>query len=102
MDQRHGYERFVESLIKAGQADGSFCPELDLRIVSNATLTLVNTVYLWYRPAVGTPIEAVAKTYADMVIRGLRCEPDHAHGPARLQTSSASLERKAGKGKRQP
>lgn len=79
MDERHGYERFVENLIRKGQADGSFCPELPLRIVTNATLTLINTVYLWYRADAGTPIETVAKTYADFVIRGLRCAPDHSH-----------------------
>ena len=91
MDERHGYERFVENLIRQGQADGSFCPELDLRIVSNATLTLVNTVYLWYRPEAGTPIETVARTYANFVIRGLRCAPDHAHDGAGFDSSNARL-----------
>ena len=103
MDERHSYERFVESLIKAGQADGSFCPDLDVRIVSNATLTLVNTVYLWYRAEAGTPIENVARTYANFVIRGLRCAPEHAHGDLGLQASQAHLpEAKAKRGKRRP
>ena len=103
MDERHSYERFVESLIKAGQADGSFCPDLDVRIVSNATLTLVNTVYLWYRAEAGTPIETVARTYANFVIGGLRCAPEHAHGDPGLQASQAHLpDAKSKRGKRQP
>ena len=41
-------------------------------IVTNAILTMVNSVYLWYRPGRDAPIECVAATYAELALRGLR------------------------------
>jgi TetR/AcrR family transcriptional regulator, cholesterol catabolism regulator len=82
MEERRQYERYVDELLRAGQADRSFCPDLDRRIVANAILTMVNSVYVWYRPGRDDPIETVARTYADFALAGLRCPPEHQHGPA--------------------
>jgi AcrR family transcriptional regulator len=79
MSERRGYEDYVCGLVREGIADGSFCPDLDVRIISNAILTMINTVYLWYRPGRDDPIETVATAYADYVIAGLRCQPEHRH-----------------------
>ncbi len=82
MATRRSYERFVDEVIAAGQADGSLCPDLDRRIVGNALLTAVNSVYLWYRPGIDAPIEVVAKTYSELLLNGLRCPAEHVHVPA--------------------
>jgi AcrR family transcriptional regulator len=79
MSERRGYEDYVCELLREGIADGAFCPDLDVRIISNALLTMINSVYLWYRPSRDDPIEAVAATYADYAIAGLRCPPEHHH-----------------------
>jgi AcrR family transcriptional regulator len=79
MLERRGYEEYVCDLVREGIADGSFCPDLDVRIISNAILTMINSVYLWYRPGRDDPIETVATAYADYVLAGLRCPPEHRH-----------------------
>jgi hypothetical protein len=81
MAERRRYEEYVDELLRAGQADGSFCPDLDPRIVGSAILTMVNTVYLWYKPGRDAPIEVVAGAYAEFALAGLRCPAGHAHTP---------------------
>jgi AcrR family transcriptional regulator len=80
MSERRRYEDYVCELLREGIADGSFCPHLDVRIISNALLTMINTVYLWYRPGRDEPIERIATSYADYALAGLRCPPEHRHG----------------------
>jgi AcrR family transcriptional regulator len=82
MAERRQYAGYVDELITAGQADGSFCPDHHVRIVRNAILTMINSVYLWYRPGQDEPIEAVATAYADYAIAGLCCPPEHDHSGA--------------------
>ena len=79
MSERRGYEEFVQGLLRDGQASGEFCPDVDPWIAGNALLTMVNTVYLWYRPSRDADIDTVARTYADLAMNGLRCAPDHVH-----------------------
>jgi AcrR family transcriptional regulator len=79
MTDRRRYENYVGELLVEGVADGSFCPDLDVRIITNAILTMVNTVYLWYRPGRDASIENVARAYADYALAGLRCPPSHDH-----------------------
>jgi len=79
MAERRNYEDFVSQLLRDGIADGSFCPLVDVRIISNAILTMVNSVYVWYHPDRDEPIETVATAYADYVVAGLRCPQWHAH-----------------------
>jgi AcrR family transcriptional regulator len=79
MADRRRYEDYVNELLVEGVVDGSFCPGLDVRIIGNAILTMINTVYLWYRPGRDDPIEKVAAAYADYALDGLRCAPAHTH-----------------------
>lgn len=88
MAARRSYERFVDEVIAAGQADGSFCPDLDRRIAASALLTTLNTVYQWYRPGSDAPIDVVAKTYAELLLNGLRCPVEHMHAPGRRPSRS--------------
>jgi TetR/AcrR family transcriptional regulator, cholesterol catabolism regulator len=79
MGIRRRYEQFVDGLLREGRADGTFCADLDPRILTNAILTMVNTAFLWYKPERDEPIETVARAYADFVMAGLRCPPGHDH-----------------------
>ena len=40
---------------------------------------MVNSLYIWYRPHRDAPIEKVASQFADFLLQGLRCPPDHDH-----------------------
>jgi TetR/AcrR family transcriptional regulator, cholesterol catabolism regulator len=89
MSERRQYERFVEDVVAEGQRQGIFCPALDTRIVMNGILTMINSVYLWYRPGQDS-LDEVARVYADLAVRGLRCEPHHDHAPARPKRTKAA------------
>ena len=75
MQERRDYEAFVQDLLLEGRRDGSLASDLEPWIVGNAVLTMVNTVYLWYRPQRDVDIDTVARTYADLVLRGLQPRP---------------------------
>jgi AcrR family transcriptional regulator len=79
MSVRRRYEDYVEGLLRAGQADGSYCPDHDPRILSNAILTMVNSVFLWYRPGRDGNLADLARSYGDFSLGGLRCPADHDH-----------------------
>jgi hypothetical protein len=81
MRDRHAYEQLVFSLIEQGQAQGELCPDLDARIACNAVLTMVNTIYMWYRPESGIDISDVVATYRELAMRGLVCPAGHDHPP---------------------
>ena len=76
---RRRYEAYVEELLQTGQADGSYCPHQDARIMGNAILTMVNSVFLWYRPDRDGTLSDLATSYADFALGGLRCQADHEH-----------------------
>ena len=78
MGVRRRYEKYVDELLRQGQTDGSFCPDLDPRILGNAILTMVNGAFLWYHPGRDEPMERIARAYADFVLAGLSCH-DHLH-----------------------
>jgi hypothetical protein len=83
MTERRAYEDYLSGLLHEGIADGSFCPDLDVHIVGNAILTMINSVYIWYRPGRDDAIESVARCYADYALAGLRCPNEHRHSTAR-------------------
>jgi AcrR family transcriptional regulator len=97
MATRAEYAGYAEQLLREGQADGSFCPELDAGLMTNAILTMVNSVYVWYRPDRYADLGDVARMLADFTLEGLRCAPDHAHRaclPARRTSGSARKARR--------
>jgi AcrR family transcriptional regulator len=89
MGERRSYERYSYELIVEGQSTGDFCPDLDARLVNNAILTMVNTVYMWYSEAQQISIDEIATTYSQFAINGLRCAPGHVHAPQRRATRAA-------------
>jgi AcrR family transcriptional regulator len=47
---RHSYESYLQDLIREGQNEGLICAELDAWLTATAILTMINSVYLWFRP----------------------------------------------------
>jgi AcrR family transcriptional regulator len=99
MGVRAQYAGYAEELLREGQADGSFCPDLDAGIMTNAILTMVNSVYVWYRPERYPDIGAVARMLADFTLAGLRCSADHSHSVYKPARRAAS-QRRTAKGRR--
>lgn len=95
MAVRRRYETFLDGLLRAGQADGTFCPDLDARILGNAVLTMINSVFLWHRPGRDVPVEQVASAYADFTLAGLRCVPGHHHAARRAAPAKRAARTRA-------
>jgi len=90
MAERRRYEQYVDDLLREGQADGTFCPDLDARILGNAILTMVNSVFMWHKPGRDEPVARIARAYADFALAGLRCPPGHAHRPRPAKRAAAT------------
>ncbi|MCH7668992.1 MAG: TetR family transcriptional regulator [Acidobacteria bacterium] len=48
LDARNQYEAVFTSVIKAGVADGSLRPDLDVRVATIFTLSILNAIDRWY------------------------------------------------------
>jgi AcrR family transcriptional regulator len=72
---RERYEEFVRGLIREGQAEGCFCPDVDPALAVRAILTMANSVNMWFHPGGGSTIEEVARDVTDLALGGLRCDP---------------------------
>ncbi|MEO5898644.1 MAG: hypothetical protein ABIR68_00770, partial [Ilumatobacteraceae bacterium] len=82
MGERRAYEQYSRELIEEGQHTGEFCPDLDSRVMNNAILTMVNTVYMWYTQGQEITVQQIAAEYGTFAINGLRCPADHDHPKA--------------------
>ena len=69
---RDTLEQYVQQLVAEGQVDGEVCRRRDPRVMMIATLTLLTSVYQWYRPDVEDP-EHLTDQYIAFVLGGLRC-----------------------------
>jgi AcrR family transcriptional regulator len=74
-DRRARYEDFVRSMVRDGQAEGDFCPDIDPGLAVRGLLTMANSVYMWFHPDGPAPIEDVARDITDIALHGLRCDP---------------------------
>ncbi len=79
MGERRAYEQYSRELIEEGQRTGEFCPDLDSRVMNNAILTMVNTVYMWFTEGQEITVKQIAGEYGTFAINGLRCPADHDH-----------------------
>jgi TetR/AcrR family transcriptional regulator, cholesterol catabolism regulator len=73
--KRAVYEDFVRGMVRDGQAEGSFCPDVDPGFAVRAMLTMANSVHMWFRPDGPSTITAVARDITDYALHGLRCDP---------------------------
>ncbi len=71
---RRTYDRFVRTLIEAGQADGTIRLELDARVAANSVLAVGNWVYQWFDASTQDP-GTVADQVAQLAIQMLERDP---------------------------
>ncbi|GAA5514255.1 HTH-type transcriptional repressor KstR2 [Deinococcus carri] len=69
---RDTIDTFYRDLLTQGIAEGTFRPDLDVKMAANLILSAVNWAYTWYRPAGSLTPRDVAEGYADMLLAGLR------------------------------
>jgi TetR/AcrR family transcriptional regulator, cholesterol catabolism regulator len=69
--KRDRYEGAVRRIVASGIRDGTFAP-CDAALVTRALLGALNWTARWYRPEGPAAPGAVAETYADYLVRGLR------------------------------
>ncbi len=72
---RRTYDRFLRTLIEAGQCDGTVRPHLDARVAANSVLAVGNWVYQWFDPQTQDP-DTVADHVADLAIHMVECDPE--------------------------
>ena len=70
LEQTRAFEQAMITLIDDGIRNGFFRSDLDTEIVSAALWGMINWTHRWYRPEKHDP-EAVAKTFAALVLGGL-------------------------------
>jgi AcrR family transcriptional regulator len=80
ISERDRYDQFLRELIREGQEDGTFCPDLDPKVTSIGVLAMMNHVFEWYRPDGPLTPEEVGQRYADLLLGGLLC-PGGSHSP---------------------
>jgi AcrR family transcriptional regulator len=72
LSRRLAYERFVHDLIAQGQRTGEFSSDEDPETSAKAILTMINSVFIWFRPGRKLTIDDVGRYYAKFAVRGLQ------------------------------
>jgi AcrR family transcriptional regulator len=70
--ERDVYERRFRDLLTQAQDAGQIRNDLDLELVVLALFGMMNWMYQWYRPRGRKGPEEIARTFADVVLDGLR------------------------------
>jgi AcrR family transcriptional regulator len=73
--ERDRYDAFVRGLIRAGQEEGTICPDLHPKLTGITILGMLNWIYQWYRPDGEMSAAEIAIDYADFVVAGVSCNP---------------------------
>lgn len=75
------YRQLWLDLLRRGAAEGHLRGDLDPSLATFAILGMCNWMHRWYRPEGPASAEAIADTFASLVLQGLRAS-DAAPGPA--------------------
>lgn len=70
--QRDSYEGRFREIVADGVADGSFRPDLDPRLATIFTLSVLNALERWYRPDGALDRDALVDEIERFVLDGLR------------------------------
>lgn len=68
---RDAYQEAFRSTFADGVADGTFRPDLDVRLTATFTLALLNSVERWYRPDGNEGCGAVCAHLNQFILRGV-------------------------------
>lgn len=66
------YERTIATVVERGIADGSFQTDADPRVITYAVTGMLSWTYRWYNPEGEWDSDALGKTFARLVLDGLR------------------------------
>lgn len=101
--ERDRYEHFLADLIAEGQREGCFAPDHDPQLAAIAILTMINSLYVWFRPNGRMSMADIEAEYERLALRslapqvstvteggGLSGAPIDGQGSARATTRRAS------------
>ncbi|MGH2734582.1 MAG: TetR/AcrR family transcriptional regulator [Actinomycetota bacterium] len=72
--KRDAYEAIAREIVSGGIASGEFRPDADVDMTARLVLSAGNWVYAWYRPGGEFAPDQIARSYAEILVRGLRQE----------------------------
>jgi AcrR family transcriptional regulator len=72
INERDRYEHFLRELISAGQAEGQIRDDVDPKMAGIALLSMMNYIYLWYRPEGEKTAAEISALFIDLVLRGIQ------------------------------
>ncbi len=83
------YGRVLRGMLEAGVAAGVLRADLDCDLAMRAILGLSNSAIFWFEPGGPVPVEAVVRSFSDLVLTGL-LPPGGAAPAASVRRPSAS------------
>jgi AcrR family transcriptional regulator len=86
---RDDYEHFVRELLAEGQKTGDICADLDVRVATSAMLTMLNSLFRWYRPRGGASEAVVVSNITSMAVNSVQCGRLCSHAKGRRRTTAA-------------
>lgn len=69
--KRDEYQAYLAGLLRAAQRTGEVRSDIDPRIMSISTLSMLNSVHVWYREGGGATAEEVIDVYCAITLDGL-------------------------------
>ena len=72
---RRYHEDHLESLIKRGQVEGSVRTDLDPRVTTLMTLSMMNSLHQWYRTDSDLTIQQLADHHVKLILGGIGTAP---------------------------
>ncbi|MGH2818880.1 MAG: TetR/AcrR family transcriptional regulator [Actinomycetota bacterium] len=72
--KRDAYEAIAREIVSGGIASREFRPDADVDMTARLVLSAGNWVYAWYRPGGEFAPDQIARSYAEILVRGLRQE----------------------------
>lgn len=71
VSERRQYEQYLADLIQTASDRGLVRSNVDPKVASIGILTMLNALYVWYRPNAWPTIDHVAAQYTDLLVGGL-------------------------------
>lgn len=68
--QTKEYEALVVSIMAKGRTDGALRADLPVDLSAMALFGMINWMYRWYRPSVQATPKEIARTFAEIFLRG--------------------------------
>lgn len=75
LDKRRALTVRLAALVAAAQQAGQVRDSADARTLARLIFGMINSLAVWYYPARGGDVEALADTVVDMAFRGIAVEP---------------------------